>query len=277
MLLVYFRNAIGDFIISLPTLYALSKLNLKLVVLNENPNLSKLLGRLSWLDGAFSAEERLNSNIIAIASLNSWCDELYLRDLAQKYKVDNLVFPYLKKCQIKFTWHDRIFTVAEQLGLKGTVLDYSSPCLLPYNETISNFYLSNNGPRPLVIFHFETKEEKMVSLAFIKRIMLAIKSKYPNAFFINISKSNPEPILDVSTISNLDLCTCFGILKIADYFVGVDSCFLHAADIYRVKSLGLYPKNQTPGLFEPRYTDFYYLNEGFEMNSNLEAIRQFLS
>jgi aryl-alcohol dehydrogenase-like predicted oxidoreductase/ADP-heptose:LPS heptosyltransferase len=98
---------------------------------------------------------------------------------------------------------------------------------------------------PLLVIHADTKAEKMWPAARFRGLLESLFARVSNLFVLDIGLGN----LGLDRISNSDrvihcghapLASQIALVGIADLFVGVDSCFLHAADLFRVPGIGLF-------------------------------------
>jgi ADP-heptose:LPS heptosyltransferase len=97
----------------------------------------------------------------------------------------------------------------------------------------------------LVVVHPDTLEEKCWSSAGWTSFLDSFLRRHPN--FLAAIVGGHYPRLDsgsygrrVVSFSGLPLDVSIALVKHADLFVGVDSCMLHAADLFGVPGVGLF-------------------------------------
>lgn len=97
----------------------------------------------------------------------------------------------------------------------------------------------------VIVVHAETSPEKMWPLDRLTEALDIFLSTHKDFFAFVVS--NADLHLNRGRCGNrvvschgLPLVASFGLVKRADLFLGVDSCMLHAADLFRVPGVGLF-------------------------------------
>lgn len=126
--------------------------------------------------------------------------------------------------------------------------DFSHPPSIPEKEhnLVSTLKVSLEGDYRLLTVHADTKKRKMLGSDRLLKAIDAFLDRYPNFLVGVIGLWNDLPLnLAVNHDRMFNLCgltldLTFGIIGISDIFLGVDSCMLHVADLYRVPSVGIF-------------------------------------
>lgn len=97
----------------------------------------------------------------------------------------------------------------------------------------------------LAVVHGDTKAEKRWGSSQFAEVMRWMLARDPNLFIFDLGLNS----IDGNAFANesrviacreLVLPAAIALTGLADIFIGVDSCFLHAADLYRVPGVGLF-------------------------------------
>src|SRR5205085_1180534 len=93
--------------------------------------------------------------------------------------------------------------------------------------------------------HAETKAKKMWPLDRLERLLKHFLSRHPEFVVFVLGRENPD--LDVGEhneqvipCGGLPFAVSLSLLASVDLFLGVDSCMLHGADLFRVPGVGLF-------------------------------------
>ena len=123
----------------------------------------------------------------------------------------------------------------------------------------------------LLVLHTETLTEKMWSLARFQRVLQEFQQRHPEFWIFVIDRRQPNLSVDrMVSCCGLPLATAFAIVSQADYFLGIDSCFLHAADMFGVPGVGLFGPT-SPKEFGFRFSKGISLRYGNTMDTLTEG------
>lgn len=274
---IYFKNGIGDFIVSLPAVKAIHEQGHMVVLRNDNCVLDDLLTRMQWIDTDWQGYLAGNGNTTdELCWINSWLspEVEHIRTQFAASFVRLPDFTALNSPRVR-TWHDRIFDVAKALGAPHPLQHYATPELLPVDDQMKRYKASHAGHKICVV-HLETQSEKMVSEAFAVSILNRISALHQGIVFIGLATSEAT-LTDQRCIwvCQRSLPQCLSILSAADLFVGVDSCFLHAADLLRIPAIGIYSTGRGPAMFRPRFTRCCLLVETMKTNQVADTLEEF--
>jgi ADP-heptose:LPS heptosyltransferase len=97
----------------------------------------------------------------------------------------------------------------------------------------------------LLAIHADSKQEKVWPAGRFRNFLTRLLARVPHLFVLDLGLQNMR--LDkivygdrVIWCGQAPLGPAMGLVKIANLFIGVDSCFLHAADLFRVPGVGLF-------------------------------------
>jgi hypothetical protein len=160
-------------------------------------------------------------------------------------------------------WHvcDRYFALARALlGGRAVLADHA---WFPHRAdagSICDQVVSEIGDRRFLALHADTKLYKMWPLqnwaAFLKRLW----EEEPATHVALLG----YPDIPVETFArdrrlhdcrDLPLTVNYEIVALADQFVGIDSCMLHAADLCRVPSVAILTEDYPPDVYGLRFAD----------------------
>lgn len=95
-----------------------------------------------------------------------------------------------------------------------------------------------------VTVHTETKTRKRPDLVRTATLLADITDRIPSCWVLVLDASPDEVFTDCSSrvvaCNDLPLDTAMSLIRHSDAFIGVDSCMLHAADMFRVPGVGLF-------------------------------------
>jgi len=272
---VFFNNGIGDHIIVLPALRALSNIfsgRLSLIARHEayTEIFSDIVFASVWFIEAFgSAGDRLMQKMgrelapfdhEALAEQASGCD-LFISlcswtspDLERLIeKISPLVsvgfFPTFthQLSDLSVNCFDTIFSVTHLFNAQLKIEDFSNPPPIAqkYLTLVHDLKFSNIENKILVV-HTQTKQRKMWSSEIFLKTIDNFLSVHTDYIVIILGSFHDLP-LDLAYYRQriFDICgipigLSFALLSIADLFLGVDSCMLHAADLFRVPGVGIF-------------------------------------
>jgi ADP-heptose:LPS heptosyltransferase len=101
----------------------------------------------------------------------------------------------------------------------------------------------------LLTVHTDTKTEKEWDITCFEELMVRISDNFPEIFIAIIGKPrhfyNIDPGRSIQISPSFPFHISHELLDLSDFFIGIDSCFMHLADINRIPSLGLFgPTNE---------------------------------
>jgi hypothetical protein len=140
---------------------------------------------------------------------------------------------------------DRLFAIPQRLEPALRFDDFTaSPVFSPAAEAAAERFLATaRGPWPCALFlHPETAPDRMWDRDQLAWVIEQFLAKRPD-FMVLVASLAPIDLGDhggrVRWIDqHLELT--LALMRHMDLFLGVDSCFLHAADLYRIPGVGLF-------------------------------------
>jgi ADP-heptose:LPS heptosyltransferase len=261
---VIFGNAVGDHLMGLPALRALAALFPGRLSLICVPGARRDLfadvplrsvcevemrhrGRGRVFDSRHAAETIGQCDLLV--SLNPWhspsVDRL-LRLLSPARSVGfspafDVVLPKDSKRHVA----DQVFALATHFDSSLRIEDFAFPPRLPRrcDPRIREFLESVAPGKRVLAVHNETKPEKVWPRERLMRLIDAFLDRHPDfvAFVLDFYPwKGRKPHRRVIHSPGLPLHYAFSVLSASDVFLGVDSCMLHAADLYRLPGVGLF-------------------------------------
>lgn len=263
---VIFGNALGDQLLALPALRALTAMfpsRLSLICMpghrrkffSELPLRSvceiAMRGRKGQrvFDAAAIAENIGNCDLLL--SLNPWTSpslRRLLRLLSPELSV-GLLPPLKVILRGAAAKHevDRAFQVPAYLDSSLHPDDFAFPPHVParVRPRIREFLKSVARGKRILAIHNETRPEKIWPRDRLSRLVNEFLARHPDfvVFVLDIAKPRlPATKFQERVIHSwgLPLPYAFGVLRESELFLGVDSCMLHAADLFRVPGVGLF-------------------------------------
>lgn len=145
---------------------------------------------------------------------------------------------------------DRVFAIPQCLDPTLRIDDFSEPPVFspPAHDAARRFLASARGPWPRALFlHPETHPERMWDRDCWAWVLERFLRERPDYMVLVASLEPVELGGPPDRIRWIDqhLELTLALMKEVDLFAGIDSCFLHAADLYRVPGVGLF--GPTPG------------------------------
>ena len=267
--MVIFGNAIGDHLLSLPALRALAALfpaRLSLICVPDARRefFSDLrLRSVCEIEMRHRGPSRVFDSCHAarrigkcdlLLSLNPWhspsVDRL-LKFLSPELSVGfssafDVVLPKDSKRHVA----DQVFALAAYFDPSLRIADFAFPPQVPPRcGPRVREYLEEVAPGKRVLaVHNETKAEKAWPRERLMRLIDAFLERHPEfvAFVLDFynwngrKQSRGQPHPGVIHSPSLPLHYAFSVLGESDLFLGVDSCMLHAADLFRLPGVGLF-------------------------------------
>jgi ADP-heptose:LPS heptosyltransferase len=280
---VFHVNGYGDRLMGLPTIRALSSLfggRLQIVGAIDDGELfyqgleldSIVEMRYSWqgercFDDAALAECLTDCDLFI--SLNTWSSSslnklLKKLDSAMTIGLDEnfqIQLPYLP------TEHyiDSVFRSVQYLDPTLTPEKFVGPPIRSAVESsiAGRFQQSRQPFQRVLAVHTQTEVAKMWPLDRFASVLSSFLNLHPEYLVIIL---DPEPtelkdLLDrerVSFFVDRSLAEIFALVGIADLFLGIDSCLLHAADLAGIPGIGLFA-HTNPQKFGFRFAPHYHI------------------
>lgn len=265
---VFFANGLGDTLLALPALRALTVLfPHRLALVCDQGVHPSLLTELALRQ---VVEARMTRNVpdwtrefpaSGVAAQIGDCDLFIslvpwlsrsLQQLARELKPHASVGffeDYMIRVPLDFAQHaaDLTFSIAQALQSSLRVEDYAEPPVLDLQHRRMAEQIRSAVPRSfrMLVVHADTGRPKMWPAERFERTLDLFLDRHPE-FLVMLVGATPQP-LD-SGRNSKHVIPCYGLplggavalTGLADLFLGVDSCMLHAADLFRVPGVGLF-------------------------------------
>jgi ADP-heptose:LPS heptosyltransferase len=154
---------------------------------------------------------------------------------------------------------DSAFRVPANLDPSLRLEDFAVPPRLPVGASarVRQFLRVNAPGKRVLAVHNETKIQKRWPRERLSKFLSAFLERHPDfvVFMLDFRKPRRKRGKFEDRIIHprgLPLPYAFAVLREGDLFLGVDSCMLHAADLFRVPGVGLF------GPTEPRRWGFRF-------------------
>ena len=266
--LAFFCNGYGDSFLNLPALRALSRLfeGRLTLVCRQGPDLFCFddleVNRRITLDARFNGEDYQFDAVAAAAEIGQ-CDLFLSLVPWRSSSLSNLLEAcgdivsigffenYTRRLRLDYKRPsaDLAFDIVRSLSPEYQLHDFIEPVRYPTErrqEVQEIFSLLGAGTRTLSV-HIDTRTQKnwdenrwVASLdAFLDE----------HADFVALLVGRPERPVDTAQWRNADrVIPCYGLslpsscclVAESDFFIGIDSCMLHVADMARVPGVGLF-------------------------------------
>jgi hypothetical protein len=213
----------------------------------------------TYKDGGYHFEAEALARDIAstgvvetFVSLNPWHSpslDVLARSVGATCSVGIGEGPWTEAVAEDFECHSSELAFRAALALDGTLQIESFAYPPAYPTAAARFARQVRDeiiPGPLLVVHRDTKLEKQWHDSGWADVMLEWISKNPDGLLIDVGLTPipnelPTALRDrILHGMNLPLDYVLALTGVSDLFVGVDSCFLHAADLARVPLLGLF-------------------------------------
>lgn len=265
---VFFANGIGDTILSLPALRALAELfPRRMTLVCDKPVFAFLSNELAFRRVVDTKMERnvpdwtREFHVPGVADEIGKCDLFIslvpwhsqsLKKLLQKLKPENSIGffqDFHMRVSLDFQKHaaDLAFDIPKQFDGSLRLEDYASPLRLsPEGHRVAQTILELIPPAVRILaVHADTGRNKMWPAERFVQLLDSFLERHPE-FLVLVVGGSPQPLdrgrnaQHVIPCYGLALDASFCLVGHADIFLGVDSCMLHAADLYRIPSVGLF-------------------------------------
>lgn len=280
---VFHANGYGDRLMGLPAIRALSSLfpgRLQIVGAIDDGQLfyqgldldSIVEMRYPWegercFDDVALAEWLTDCDLFI--SLNTWSSSSLTRllkklDSAMTIGLDDnfqIQLPYLP------TEHyiDSVFRAVQYLEPTLTPEEFVAPPVRSAVELLvaDRFQQSRQSCQRVLAVHTQTEAAKMWPLDRFASVLTSFLNLHPEYLVIILDPETTElqDLLNherVSFFINRSLAEIFALVGIADLFLGIDSCLLHAADLAGIPGIGLFA-HTNPQKFGFRFAPHYHI------------------
>jgi ADP-heptose:LPS heptosyltransferase len=154
---------------------------------------------------------------------------------------------------------DSAFRVPTYLDSCLRLEDFAVPPRLPagVSARVRQFLRANAAGKRVLAIHNETKPQKRWPRERLSKLVSAFLERHPDfvVFMLDFRKPRRKGGEFEDRIIHprgLPLPYAFAVLRESDLFLGVDSCMLHAADLFRIPGVGVF------GPTEPRRWGFRF-------------------
>lgn len=273
---VFFANGVGDHLIFLPTLRALSKLFEGRITFVGLPRvLGTFLGGVSlkriielepssralesWSFGLLKGElEQLPLNDVDIdraevdlfISASSWKSRQilnFIRSIAPAVTIGFFPeFDYVSS----YTGHsfDEYFSFVNLFSNEDQIGAYAYPPIVASQDQtlLAKFRKVKAHGHKILVVHTDTKRRKMVQPESILGALDLFLDSRRNYLAVivglrhDLELRNARYSERIVDFCRLPLALTFGIISAADLFLGIDSSMLHVADLSRVPGVGIF-------------------------------------
>ncbi|MEG3973303.1 glycosyltransferase family 9 protein [Microcoleus sp. herbarium8] len=273
---VFFANAIGDHLIALPAIRALSHIfsgRLSLIVVREAyteffseipfesvwfiepselaDSYTILMQKIALVSFNYETLAKQASGCDLFISLSKWTSpdlEHLVKSISPPKSIGFLPIFNYQLPEVSSNCFDTIFSIIHLFNLNVKIENFSNPPTIePQNlSLVHSLKICLDKEFKLLIVHSDTKKRKMWSS---DKFLVAIDkflSFQPDYIAIIIGTFHELPLESASHRNRIfDICAIplglsFALLSVADLFLGIDSCMLHAADLFRVPGVGIF-------------------------------------
>lgn len=182
--------------------------------------------------------------------INPWHTESVSELLTHLPDADTIgFFPAFRhplSCDYEGHAMDMAFAIPAYLNNRLKITNFSRPLSISLRAvaTAQEFKRRHAVSQRILFVHPETKPEKSWPLDRFTSVLGRFVRDFPDftVLVVGLREDYPERGVLPERIVRLDLPldVCFALLREADLFLGIDSCFLHAADLFRVPGVGLF-------------------------------------
>lgn len=286
-----FANAGGDHLTALPTIRALASLFPSRLTLISLPGMRPLFfrelhfrqvcevrmterGKTRSFDAA--AVRRNIGACDLLISLNPWHSPS-LERLAQLCSpaitmgFSNSFDVTLRKREAIHA-ADTAFQFAKYFDPALRIEDFAQPPRLPSRvERQIREYLKARAPgKRLLAVHNETKRGKIWPRQHMSAVVTGFLRRHPDfvVFVLDFYRSIRAPGCGDRVLHShgLPIDLAFGVVRKSDLFLGVDSCMLHAADLFGVAGVGLFGPT-SPKRYGFRFAQHRHVHDSGGMKS----------
>jgi ADP-heptose:LPS heptosyltransferase len=141
---------------------------------------------------------------------------------------------------------DMAFAVPAALNSTMRLADFSQPPGISARASAiaREFRQRHTGSDPTLFVHADTKPEKSWRPENFERVLHDFLCEFPGykAVVVDGDQNRFAHRMPSDRVFRVDmpLDACFAVLRECDLFLGIDSCHIHAADLFRVPGVGLF-------------------------------------
>jgi ADP-heptose:LPS heptosyltransferase len=141
---------------------------------------------------------------------------------------------------------DMAFAVPAALNSTLKLANFSQPPAISIQAAMiaQEFRERYMGSHPMLFVHADTKPEKCWKPENFVRVLRDFLREFPEfkAVVVDGGENGIAHQLASDRVVRVDLPLdgCFAVLRACDLFLGIDSCLIHAADLFRVPGVGLF-------------------------------------
>jgi ADP-heptose:LPS heptosyltransferase len=277
-------NGYGDRLMSLPTIRALSQKfgsNLSLICASgdrelfytgipfENVYETEFITRDGerQFDAVNLAQQLDNCDLLI--SLNPWHSssmDCLLTLLSQTSSIGFYpTFTHILPIDEPEHYINRAFRVAKCIDPNLDLAHFNTAPIFPSHKLSRAEAMRQTIPHDnrVLAIHTETLSQKMWSISGWTTVLNAFLDRYPEYIIFILDREYQGVYLPsyrdrVIHFSGLSLSFIFALIGTVDLFLGIDSCLLHAADLYRIPSVGLFAATD-PRQFGFRFTQHHHI------------------
>jgi ADP-heptose:LPS heptosyltransferase len=259
-IVVFFANALGDHVMALPAVRALSAAFGGRFTLATGKSPTDLLFGdvrcervvqipIPWGSGLFDAAgaAELIGPVDLFVSANTWDNERVSRlldCLAPTLSV-GLQRPFQRVFTPDTRKHyiDQVFRICDAFGVSDGPEAWSHPFPLPDVSLrfAAGLYASFN--RKMLVIHVETKPDKRWAISGVNRSVEMFLDAHPEYVAVALAK-HPASLDGLSPhiipLAALPVASAAAVIRYADLFLGADSFPLHVADLCRIPGAGVF-------------------------------------
>jgi hypothetical protein len=260
---IIFSNGIGDHILTLPTIRALSRIFRGRLDFLGQPGAAGIYYRgvhfarvietvfrhlpdgSKTFDAAGAAQEIAGTPLLI--SLNPWHSEAMgslLCDLRDTVTV-GMNEAFRLRVPLDFALHsaDLTFSIVRVLDPSARMQDFCRPLRFEPTAMRRAARLRSLFPTAarLLVVHSDTQRFKEWPILYIQTALNRFLQERPDYFALVVGMRDRGLVgRQIMSVLELPLAVSLAITAQADLFLGVDSCFLHMADLSRVPGVGLF-------------------------------------
>lgn len=292
---VFFANGIGDHLIVLPTLRALSRIfcgKLSLICtynayteffsdINfkkvwsipfpgyDNQNWQYPIQKIDQKQFEYITLSKQIINCDLFISLAAWESLSLLKLIENLSPVISLgYFPSYTHEIPDNRQHvfDRDFAIAKLFKSNLMIENFSDgPALTKKNKMlVSSLKQQISEKNKLLVIHTDTKRRKMLSGGKFLKIIDEFLSRKSNYLAAIVGSYHEIPIDQainknrIFSLCNIPIGLSFAVVSVANLFLGIDSCMLHAADLFRIPSVAIFGATN-PQRWGARFTNHFHV------------------
>jgi hypothetical protein len=258
-----FANGLGDYLLNLPAVRALAAIyNGRLGLLSSFGARNRFFLDINFkfvVETEFATEAgSRHFDAASAANLCGPCDVLISLNPWHSSSVDRLI-DYLrpemsigffkefsKHVPLDFGVHNCVaaFSVPKRINRSLTIEHFASgPSLSEAAMQFATTMREMVGVRELVVVHADTAAEKMWAPARLECSLLELLRRREKLHVFLVGIRNPGVEIGHKRIHatyGIPFTSALALVSVADAFLGIDSCFLHAADLFRIPGVGLF-------------------------------------